>query len=213
MRSRLARIAGTFLVAAGLGLVAAAVVVAPAGAAEAPVGLGTASSFAVLAGTTVTNTGSSVITGNVGVSPGTAITGFPPGTVNGTFHRNDAAAIQAQSDVTIAYNDAAGRAPTQSGMANLTGMTLVSGVYSGAAGLSLNGSGVLTLNGQGDPNAVFIFQAGSTFISGSSSVVRLTNSAQACNVYWKVGSSATLGTNSVLVGTVLALTSVTANTG
>ncbi len=209
MRFRLARIAGRLLVAAGL--VAAVVGVDPASAAESPVGLGTASSFAVLAGSTVTNTGPSVISGDVGVSPGTAVTGFPPGTVsNGTIHAADAVAAQAQLDVTTAYNDAAGRSPTATVTADLGGQTLVSGVYSGP---TLGLTGALTLDAQGDPTAVFIFQAGSTLISASSSVVTLVNGAQACNVFWQVGSSATLGTNSVFVGTVLALTSVTANTG
>jgi len=181
-----------------------------AAAAEAPVGLGTAASFAVLAGTTVTNTGPSVISGDVGVSPGTAVVGFPPGIVNnGTIHAADALAAQAQADVTTAYNDAAGRSTTATVTADLGGQTLVSGVYTGA---TLGLTGTVTLDAQGDPNAVFIFQAASTLITASSSVVALTNGADACNVYWQVGSSATLGTNSAFVGTVLALTSVAATT-
>src|SRR4029079_14292443 len=181
-----------------------------AAAAEAPVGLGTAASFAVLAGTTVTNTGPSVISGDVGVSPGTAVVGFPPGIVNnGTIHAADAVAAQAQADVTTAYNDAAGRSTTATVTADLGGQTLVSGVYTGA---TLGLTGTVTLDAQGDPNAVFIFQAASTLITASSSVVALTNGADACNVYWQVGSSATLGTNATFVGTVLALTSVAATT-
>ena len=181
-----------------------------AAAQQAPVGLGTAASFAVLAGTTVTNTGPSVISGDVGVSPGTAVVGFPPGIVNnGTIHAADAVAAQAQADATTAYNDAAGRSTTVTVTADLAGQTLVSGVYTGA---TLGLTGTVTLDAQGDPNAVFIFQAASTLITASSSVVALTNGADACNVYWQVGSSATLGTNSTFVGTVLALTSVTATT-
>ena len=179
-------------------------------AAEAPVGLGTADSFAVLAGTTVTNTGPSVITGDVGVSPGSAIVGFPPGIViGGTFHAADAVALQAQNDTTTAYNDAAGRATTAAAPADLAGLTLVGGVYTGP---TLGLTGTVTLDAQGDPNTVWIFQAASTLITSSSSVVNLINGAQACNVYWQIGSSATLGTNSTFVGTILALTSITANT-
>jgi len=181
-----------------------------AAAAGAPVGLGTAASFAVLAGTTVTNTGASVISGDVGVSPGTAVVGFPPGIVNnGTIHAADAVAAQAQADVTTAYNDAAGRSTTAAVTADLGGQTLVSGVYTAA---TLGLTGTVTLDAQGDPNAVFVFQAASTLITASSSVVALINGADACNVYWQVGSSATLGTNSAFVGTVLALTSVAATT-
>lgn len=179
--------------------------------ASAPIGLGTAFSFAVLAGSTVTNTGPSAISGNLGVSPRTAVTGFPPGMVtNGTIHAADAVALQAQSDLTIAYNDASGRAPTATVSADLGGQTLTSGVYSGPT-LALTGT--LTLDAQGDPGAVFIFQADSTLITAPGSHVNLINGTQACNVFWKVGSSATLATNSVFKGTVLALTSITATTG
>jgi type VI secretion system secreted protein VgrG len=178
---------------------------------QAPVGLGTAGSFAVLAGTTVTNTGPSTISGDLGVSPGSAVVGFPPGTVsNGVIHAADAVALQAQADVTTAYNDAAGRATTATVTADLGGQTLVAGVYTGGA---LGLTGALTLDAQGDPNAVFVFQAASTLITASTSSVNLINGANPCNVYWQVGSSATLGTNSVFVGTVLALTSVAATTG
>ena len=197
-------------------LVAIGVVLAPVGARsaaaqEAPVGLGTANSFAVLAGTTVTNTGPSVISGDLGVSPGTAVVGFPPGTVNdGVIHAADAVALQAQADVVTAYDDAAGRATTATISADLGGQTLVSGVYTGGA---LGLTGTLTLDAQGDPDAVFVFQAASTLITASSSTVDLINGADVCNVFWQVGSSATLGTDSVFVGTVLALTSIAATTG
>jgi hypothetical protein len=201
---------GTLLIA--VGLVVAIVGVRSAGAADATVGLGTAAPFAVLAGSTVTNTGPSVISGDVGVSPGTAVTGFPPGTVNnGTIHQADAVALQAQNDATTAFNDAAGRASTGTISAPLgAGQVLVSGVYTGGA-LALNGA--LTLDAQGDPNAVFIFQAASTLVTASASSVILINGASPCNVFWEAGSSATLGTDSTFIGTILASTAITATTG
>lgn len=208
MKVRISRLC-TLLVA--LGVLGAVVGGSQAGAAQAPVGLGTAKSFAVIAGSSVVNTGPSTISGSVGVSPGAAVTGFPPGKVNsGTIHKADAVAAQAQSDVTTAYNDAAGRTPFVTEPADLSGKTLGAGVYRGPA---IGLTGTLTLDAKGDPNAVFIFQATSTLITGSGSRVALINGASACNVFWKVSSSATLGTNSRFVGTILALTSVTANTG
>jgi hypothetical protein len=193
------------------GLLTTFAIVAPASAAEAPVGLGTAASFAVIGGTTVTNTGPTVISGDVGLSPGSSVTGFPPGIVNdGVTHIANGEANQAQSDLVTAYDDAAGRAPTASASADLGGQTLVGGVY---VGPTLGITGTLTLDAQGDPDAVFIFQVGSTLITATSSSVSLIGGAQACNVYWQVGSSATLGTGSAFVGTVMALTSVTADTG
>ena len=179
--------------------------------AQAPVSLGTAGSFAVLAGTTVTNTGPTVINGDLGLSPGTSVTGFPPGTVNGTQHIANAVAGQAQIDLTTAYNTAAAQAPTGTVTADLGGQTLTPGVYRSATSLGLTGT--LTLDAQGNPNAVFIFQAGSTLITASGSSVNLINGAQACNVFWQVGSSATLGTGSTFRGTILALTTITATTG
>jgi hypothetical protein len=180
-------------------------------AAQSPVGLGTADSFAVLAGSTITNTGPSTINGDLGVSPGTAVTGFPPGTVNGTIHAADAAAGQAQSDLTTAYNDAASRKPPVSVSGDLGGLTLTPGVYNSASSLGLTGT--LTLDAQGDPNAVFVFQAGSALTTASASQVKLVNGAQPCNVFWQVGSSATLGTSSHFSGDILALTSVSVNNG
>jgi hypothetical protein len=195
-----------FGITLAIGLVAS-----PADADQAPVGLGTAASFAVLAHTTVTNTGPSTISGDLGVSPGTAVTGFPPGIViSGTQHVTDAVAAQAQLDVTTAYNDAAGRLPVTSVSADLTGQTLAPGVYGGP---TLGLTGTVTLDAQNNPAAVFVFKAASTLITATSSVVALTGGATACNVYWQVGSSATLGTNSTFVGSVMALASVTANTG
>jgi hypothetical protein len=193
-------------------LVLGAVVGVPAAsAAQAPVGLGTATSFAVLAGQTVTNTGPSVVSGSIGLSPGTAVTGFPPGRViNGTTYAADSVALQAQNDLTTAYNSAAGRTPVTV-ESNLGGQTLAPGVYQGTSALSLTGT--VTLNGENNANAVFIFQAGSTLITASTSTVALENGATWCNVFWQVGSSATLGTASTFAGTIMALTSGTLNTG
>src|ERR1700685_4367771 len=198
---------------AAAGAIALFIASQPAVAATAPVGLGTAGRFAVLAGTTVTNTGPSSISGGPGVSPGTAVTVFPPGHVfNGTIHRADGGAQNAQSDLTTAYNDAAGRSPTAKVPAFIgAGQTLAPGVYKASSSLEVGGS--LTLDAHGDPNAVFIFQAPSTLITDSAASVILTNGAQACNVFWQVGSSATLGTNSAFTGSILALTSISVNTG
>ncbi|WP_432430564.1 ice-binding family protein [Salinilacustrithrix flava] len=207
MRSRTSRLLSRSLLALG----AASLVIGtlPAGAATA-VGLGTANEFSVLAGSTVTNTGPTTVTGSLGVSPGTAITGFPPGIVGGTIHSADATAAQAQTDTTTAYNTAASQTPATAVAVELGGRTLEPGVYrNGTLGIT----GTLTLDAQGDPDAVFVFQAGSTLITASGSRVNMINGAQACNVFWQVGSSATLGTSTQFVGTVLALTSITADNG
>jgi hypothetical protein len=197
---------------ATLGLLVAGFVAAasPATAANASIGLGTAADYAVLAGSTVTNTGPSVLSGDLGLSPGNAVSGFPPGTVAGTMHVADAAAGQAQVDLTTAYNDAAGRASTATISQDLAGQTLTAGVYTAATSMGL--SGTLTLDGQGNPAAVFVFQAGSTLTTGSGSRVALVNGASPCNVFWQVGSSATLGTSTQFVGTVMALTSASLTT-
>ena len=199
--------------AAAAGAIALVIASQPAVASTAPVGLGTAGSFAVLAGTTVTNTGPSTISGDLGVSPGTAVTGFPPGVVtNGTIHSADGVAAGAQSDLTTAYNDAAGRSPTANVPGFIgAGQTLAPGVYKASSSLDVGGS--LTLDGGGDPNAVFIFQAPSTLVTDSASSIILTGDAQACNVFWQVGSSATLGTSTNFSGSILALTSISVNTG
>jgi hypothetical protein len=197
----------------GLVLGALPVVAAsPAGAALSSVGLRTAHSFAVLAGAGVTNTGPTIVNGDLGTCPTPAITGFPPGVANGTIHAADAVACGAKDDLTIAYNDAAGRAATTtySGPTDLGGTTLTTGVYKSPTSFAITGT--LTLDAQGDPNAVFIFQAGATVITAVNSRVSLVNGAQACNVFWQVGSSATLGVGATFVGTILALTSITANT-
>ncbi len=194
--------------------VAALLVAAPPGmsAAQPQVDLGTARGFAVMAGSTITNTGTTTVTGDLGLSPGTAVTGFPPGTVTGTIHAADAAAAQAQIDLTAAYNDAAGRTPTATVPTELGGTTLTPGVYNSAAG-TFGITGDLTLDAQGDATAVFVFQAASTLITASASTVTLVGGAQAHNVYWQVGSSATLGTGSSFAGNILALTSITVTTG
>ena len=175
--------------------------------------LGTADTFAVLAGSTVTNTGATVLSGDLGVWPGSAITGFPPGIViNGSVYPGNAVAQQAQSDVTIAFDILAGEAPTQNLTSqDLGGMTLTAGVYHFDTSAFLTGT--LTLDAQGDPNARFDFQMGSTLITAGGSQVRVINNGDGCNVYWQVGSSATLGTDSLFTGHILALTSITLTTG
>jgi hypothetical protein len=198
----------------GAGLFAALLLTAASSstAQAAAVTLGTADSFAVLAGQSVTNTGPSVISGDLGVSPGTAVTGFPPGSLTaGIVHRADAVALQAQRDLTSAYNDAAGRSSTATISADLAGKTLAPGVYTSASSLGL--SGALTLDARGDPNAVFVFQAGSMLTVASTSKVLLIGAAQACNVVWQVGSSASIGPHSTFAGNVLALTSISLTTG
>jgi hypothetical protein len=187
-----------------------------ASAIATPVPLGTASSFAVLAGSQVTNTGPSSITGNLGVHPGTAVIGFPPGTLAGALHSADAEALQAKSDLVTAYNNAAGQAPdvtypTAPDPVELGGRTLNPGVYK--APISAGITGTLTLDAHGDPSAVWVFQIGSTLTTASGSNVSLVNGASPCNVYWQIGSSATLGTNGAFVGTIMAQESITVTTG
>jgi Ice-binding-like len=200
---------------AGLILVVVLALAVPVAAQAAPVNLATVSPFVALAGTTVTNTGPSVLNGDLGVAPGTALTGFGlPAVVNGATHDNDAVAAQAQSDLTNAYNVAAGQpvspADDLSGT-NLGNRTLTAGAYRYTSGALLNGP--LTLDAQGDPNAQFVFLIGAELTTGSASSVVLVNGASPCNVYWQVGSSATLGTTTSFEGNLMALTSISLNNG
>lgn len=174
--------------------------------------LGTAQSFAVLGGSTVTNTGPSVITGDLGVSPGSAVVGFLPGIVTGTIHAGDATAAQAQDDATTFYNSLAAAACSDdlTGQ-DLGGLTLTSGVYCYSSSAQLTGT--LTLNAQGNANATFIFQTGSTLTTASGSSVVLINGGNPCGVAWQIGSSATLGTTTSFIGNLVALTDITLNTG
>jgi hypothetical protein len=181
----------------------------------ATIDLGTAADFSVLAGSTVTNAGHTVISadagvgGNLGVSPGSATTGFPPGVVKapGTIHAADATSLAAQTAAGTASVSAAGRTPdrTFDPIYDLVGQTFTAGVYAAPTSLAVGGVGAtVTLDGENNADAVFIFQVGTTLVTGASSTVALINGAQACNVFWQVGSSATLGANSTFSGTILA---------
>ncbi len=171
-----------------------------------------ASTFGVLAGAGVTNTGNTTVSGNVGTSPNTSVTGFPPGKIShGTEHVNDGVAKTGQSQTTSAYLRAAAEPTTTTRSTIGNGETLKAGVYESGSSLQLNGS--LTLDGEGKTDAMFVFKAGSTLNAASSSTVNLVNGANACNVYWQVGSSATLETTATFRGTILALTSISAKDG
>jgi hypothetical protein len=176
--------------------------------------LGTAASYSVLAGSAVTNTGASSVTGDLGVWPGTAITGFPPGIVlaPGTTHAGDAVAQQAQSDITTAYNNLAGQ-PCNTNLTgqDLGGMTLAPAVYCFNTSAQLTGD--LVLDAQGNADAVWVFQMGSTLTTASNASVTVINGGTSCNAFWQVGSSATLGTSTGFAGKILALASITMNTG
>jgi hypothetical protein len=181
---------------------------------QAKVSLAGASNLAVLAGSAVTNTGATNITGDLGLSPGTSVGGFPPGILVGTLHINDVIATQAKLDLTAAYNDAAGRTSTDivtlSG--NIGGLTLTPGLYKSTSSLAIS-SGDLTFDAKGNANAVFIIQIASTLTTTSGRKVFLSGGASASNIFWQVGSSATFGTTSVFKGTVMAMQSITFNTG
>jgi len=174
--------------------------------------LGTADNFAVLAGSTITNIGSSVVNGDLGLTPGTSITGFPAGIINGNRQVANPAAVQAQVDLTTAYLNAYGQTPVTTVPTELGGTMKTAGIYDSADG-TFAITGTLTLDGQGNPDSVFIFKTASTLITDGASSVNLINGAQACNVFWQVGSSATLGTNSTFKGNILTLTSATLTTG
>lgn len=177
------------------------------------INLGAASDFSVLAGSGITITGPTTIYGDIGSDPTPSITGLENLTLLGTNHAGDSFTQAAKTSLTAAFLDAAGRTATTSYATpfDLAGSTLFAGVYDEASSFALNG--VLTLDAQGDPNAMWIFQAGSTLTTGSGSSILLTGGAQASNVFWQIGSSATLGTNSSFAGNILAQTSISSSTG
>jgi len=187
--------------------------------AQAGLNLGTAGNFAVLAGAAVTSTGNTDVTGDLGVWAGTGVTGFQgivpggPGIVHGNIHAGDATAQTAQGDLTTAYNDAAGRtlAPIDVSNADLGGRTLAPGLYKSTGTLAL--TGMVTLDAQGDVNGVWIFQVASSLNTATGSQVILSGGAKASNVFWQVGSSATLGTTTVFKGTIMANQSITLANG
>jgi len=181
---------------------------------EPPITLGSLTGFRILAGSTVANTGPTAVDGDIGVWAGSSVTGFPPGTLTGTIYTGPGPgpAQTAQSDLTVAYNEAAGKPPGTSVSGNIGGLTLAPGVYTATSSLAIS-SGDLTLTGLGDSNAVFIFQIASTLTVTSGRLVILTGGAQAANVFWQVGSSATLGTGSDFSGIIMALASITLETG
>jgi hypothetical protein len=181
---------------------------------QVTVPLAGATNLAVLAGSAVTSTGATTITGDLGLSPGSSVGGFPPGILNGTQHINDVIANQAKLDLTAAYNNMAGRTCTDivtlSG--NIGGLTLTPGLYKSTSSLAIS-SGDLTFDAKGNANAVFIIQIASTLTTTSGRKVILSGGALASNIFWQVGSSATFGTTSVFKGTILAMQSITFNTG
>jgi len=181
--------------------------------ATASVDLRSAAPFVILAGSTVTNTGPTKIVGDVGISPGSAMTGFPPGVIHGHVYVDDSIARQAKLDLTTAYNDAMGRTLNPIKVAgNIGGQTLYPGLYKSTSSLSIS-SGDLTLDARGHPRAVFIFQVASKFTMTTGRSVILTNGAQARNVFWAIGSSATFGTGCSFYGNLLAHQSISLATG
>ncbi|MER6947325.1 DUF4082 domain-containing protein [Nonomuraea sp. NPDC000554] len=207
----IARTSAVVALAAGLSTGVAAGTAHAARAGQPPVSLGNAASFGVFAGSAVTNTNLTTVTGDLGVSPGSSVVGFPPGTVTGTIHAGDSAAGNARTDMVAAYNDVAGRAPVTTIATELGGTTRGPGVYNSGNG-TFTITGTLTLDAQGDPDAVFIFQA-SSLSTANVSNINLLRGAQANNLFWQVSGSATLGTFCTFRGNVLALSSVTVNTG
>lgn len=181
---------------------------------QANIALAGAANFAVLAGSSITSTGATTITGDLGLSPGTSVGGFPPGILNGTLHINDTEANQAKLDLTSAFNDAAGRTSTDivtlSG--NIGGLTLTPGLYKSTSSLAVS-SGDVTFDAKGNPDAIFILQIASSLTTTSGRKVILAGGAQASNIFWQVGSSVTFGTTSVFKGNIMAMESITFNTG
>ncbi len=173
-----------------------------------------AGNFAILAGSAVTNTGPTTVNGDIGLSPGSSIGGFPPGILVGTQHINDAVVNQAKTDLATCYADAMGRVCTDivtlSG--NIGGLTLTQGLYKSTSSLAIS-SGDLTFDAKGNANAVFIIQIASSLTTTSGRKVILAGGALASNIYWQVGSSATFGTTSVLKGNFFVMQSITFNTG
>jgi len=211
-------VSGTRFVPLLLAVALVLVVVAPAmgvALAQPTVPLGTTSSFAILSGQGITNTGTTWIGGDaggdVGSYPNPAFTGQASVTLaNGVTHLGDATALTAKNDLITAYDNAAARTPTIIGT-ELGGQTLLPGVYHSDSGTFEIAAGqTLTLDAQGDPDGVFVFQTDTTLVTFTGSVVHLANSARFCRVFWKVGSSATLGTSSTFVGHIFALTSIAA---
>jgi hypothetical protein len=180
---------------------------------QAGIDLGSAGNFAILAGAGVTNTGLTIVTGDLGTSPTGTVTGFPPGIVNGNIHAADPIAAQAKLDLTAAYNDAQGRSTSPIVLpGDLMGLTLAPGLYVNSTSVMLS-AGNVTLDAQGNPNAIFIFKMGSTLTTYPGTHIILAGGAQAKNIFWAVGTSATLGTNTIFYGTILADQSVSLNTG
>ena len=185
----------------------------PDGALVTYVSLGTAGSFVVLSGETVTNTGFTVINGNVGLSPGSSITGFPPGVVNGVVHISDAVAAKAKQDLNAAYTDASKRSGAPKPLSgDLGGLTLTPGLYVSATSIELT-SGDLTLDALGDEDAIWVFQIGTTFVPMVGRKVILVGNARHDNVFWNTGSSATIGVGSTMVCNFLTQTFITVQTG
>jgi hypothetical protein len=183
-----------------------------------PVPLGSAALFVAVAGSTITSTGATVLKGNVALTPGSAVSGFAqesgPGVISGTLYIDDSIAAQAAADVLNAYNFAAGQSLNVISQAGeLGGLSLAPGLYKSAPGAFIMTSKDLTLDAQGDANAVWIFQMASTLTTGTGTHVILANGANAANIFWQVGSSATLGVSSIMQGTILASASITLDTG
>jgi hypothetical protein len=182
-----------------------------AGADQAPVTLGTAATFGVLAGGGITNSGVTTVDGDIGTYPTTVINGGGSLTVTGTNHGGDTVSQSAQNDLDTAYTAAASEGPIDQSVAALGGQTLSPGVYNSASAMDLDGT--LTLAGGGDPNATYVFQAGTTLTAAAASQVILVGGAQSCNVFWEVGDSADIGTDSNLSGTVMASGAITVASG